>query len=136
MENKNNIIIYQGKNGEIQIQMDQKSDTVWARQEQIAELFEVDRTVATKHINNIIKSGEVDEKSNVQKMHIPNSDKPVKMYSLDIILAVGYRTNSGKAIKFRQWATTRLKEYLVQGYSINQSRLDELGKTIQLLTEK
>lgn len=137
MENKNNnIIIYQGKNGEIQIQMDQKSDTVWARQEQIAELFEVDRTVATKHINNIIKSGEVDEKSNVQKMHIPNSDKPVKMYSLDIILAVGYRTNSGKAIQFRQWATTRLKEYLVQGYSMNQSRLDELGKTIQLLTTK
>lgn len=137
MENKNNnIIIYQGKNGEIQIQMDQKSDTVWARQEQIAELFEVDRTVATKHINNIIKSGEVDEKSNVQKMHIPNSDKPVKMYSLDIILAVGYRTNSGKAIQFRQWATTRLKEYLVQGYSMNQSRLDELGKTIQLLTAR
>ncbi len=133
MENKNNIVIYQGKNGEIQIQMDQKSDTVWSRQEQIAELFDIDRTVVTKHINNIFKSGETDEKSNVQKMHIPNSDKPVKFYNLDIILAVGYRTNSGNAIKFRQWATARLKEYLVQGYSINQSRLDELGQTIKLL---
>jgi death-on-curing family protein len=135
MENKNNIVIYQWKNGEIQIQMDQKSDTVWARQEQIAELFDIDRTVATRHINNIFKSGEIEEKSNVQKMHIPNSDKPVKFYNLDIILAVGYRTNSQNAIKFRQWATARLKEYLVQGYSVNQSRLDELGRTIKLLTD-
>ena len=116
--------------------MDQKSDTIWARQEQIAELFDIDRTVATKHINSILRSGEINEKSNVQKMHIPNSDKPVKLYNLDIILAVGYRTNSAKAIKFRQWATARLKEYLVQGYSNNQSRLDELGQTIRLLTEK
>jgi hypothetical protein len=115
--------------------MDQKSDTVWARQEQIAELFDIDRTVATRHINNIFKSGEIEEKSNVQKMHIPNSDKPVKFYNLDIILAVGYRTNSQNAIKFRQWATARLKEYLVQGYSVNQSRLDELGRTIKLLTD-
>lgn len=136
MENKNNIIIYQGKNGEIQIQIDQKSDTVWARQEQIAELFDIDRTVATRHINNIFKSGEIEEKSNVQKMHIPNSDKPVKFYNLDIILAVGYRTNSKNAIKFRQWTTARLKEYLVQGYSINQARLDELWQTIRLLAEK
>ena len=136
MDKKTNIFIYQGKNGEIQIQIDRDKDTVWARQDEIAELFDVDRTVATKHINNTIKSGEVDKKSNVQFLHIPNSDKPVKFYSLDIILAVGYRTNSANAIKFRQWATTKLKEYLVAGYSINQSRLDELGKTIRLLTEK
>lgn len=115
--------------------MDPKSDTVWARQEQIADLFDIDRTVATRHINNILKSGEIGEKSNVQKLHIANSDKPVKYYSLDMILAVGYRTNSGNAIKFRQWTTARLKEYLVQGYSMNQSRLDELGKTIRLLTD-
>lgn len=69
-------------------------------------------------------------------MHNAISDKPINLYSLDIILAVGYRTNSAKAIKFRQWATTRLKEYLVQGYSINQKRLDELGQTVRLLAEK
>lgn len=67
-------------------------------------------------------------------MHIANSDKPVKFYNLDVIIAVGYRTNSANAIKFRQLTTVRLKEYLVQWYSINQSRLDELGKTIKLLT--
>ncbi len=94
--------------------MNPKSDTVLARQEQITELFDIDRTVATRHINNIFKSGEIDEKSNVQKMHIANSDKPVKFYNLDVIIAVGYRTNSANAIKFRQLTTVRLKEYLVQ----------------------
>ena len=86
-------------------------------------LFEKDRTVITRHINNILKDKEVDEKSNVQKMHFPNSDKPVKLYSLDIILAVGYRTNSAKAIKFRQWSTKILKEYILNGYTINGKKI-------------
>lgn len=137
--NENNIIIYQGKNGEIQIQIDQKSDTVWARQEQIAELFDIDRSVVTKHIRNIINTDELDPEWVCAKFaHTANDEKTyqVMFYNLDMILAVGYRTNSKNAIKFRQWATARLKEYLVQGYSMNQSRLDELGQTIRLLTEK
>jgi death-on-curing family protein len=137
MENKNNnIIIYQWKNGEIEFRMDQEKDTIWATQANIVELFDVDQSVISRHIRNIFREGEVEEKSNMQKMHNAISDKPINIYSLDIILAVGYRTNSAKAIKFRQWATARLKEYLVQWYSINQSRLDELGQTIRLLTEK
>lgn len=139
MENKDNIIIYQGVNGEIQIQMDQKSDTVWARQEQIAELFSVDRTVVSKHIRNIINTDELGSDWVCAKFaHTAEDGKTyqVMFYNLDMILAIGYRTNSKKAIKFRQWATQRLKEYLVQWYSINQTRLDELGKTIKLLTEK
>ena len=136
MENNNQIIIYQGKSGEIEFKMDRKKDTIWATQANIVELFEVDQSVISRHIRNIFREGEVDEKSNMQKMHNAISDKPINLYSLDIILAVGYRTNSAKAIKFRQWATTRLKEYLVQGYSINQKRLDELGQTVRLLAEK
>lgn len=132
----NQIVIYQGKNGEIQIQMDQKNDTIWASQADIVEIFEVDQSVVSRHIRNIFQSGEADQKSNMQKMHNAISDKPINLYSLDMVLAIGYRTNSANAIKFRQWATTRLKEYLIQGYSINQSRLDELGQTIRLLTEK
>jgi hypothetical protein len=65
----------------------------------------------------------VDEKSNMQKMHIANSDKPVNFYSLDIVLAVGYRANSSKAIKFRQWATTVLKGYIQNGYAINSEKI-------------
>ncbi len=99
-----------------------------------------DRTVITRHINNILKDSEVDEKSNVQKMHIANSDKPVKFYSLDIILAVGYRTNSAKAIKFHQWATRVLKDYIIKGYALNQKRLQqqklqELEDTIKLIKQ-
>ncbi len=79
-------------------------ETLWATQAQIAEVFGVERSVVTKHIRNILKDGEIDEKSNVQKMHIANSDKPVATYSLDIILSTGYRTNSKIAIEFRKWA--------------------------------
>ena len=132
------IVIYE--NGNVELKTTIENETIWLRQNQIAELFDKDRTVITRHINNILKDKEVDEKSNVQKMHFANSDKPVKLYSLDIVLAVGYRTNSGKAIKFRQWATNILKNYLIKGYALNQERLkqqkfNELDKTIKLIKQ-
>jgi prophage maintenance system killer protein/prophage antirepressor-like protein len=133
---KNSIEIYDNGSVELEIQFD--GETIWLRQNEIAELFGKDRTVVTRHINNVLKDDEVEQKSNVQKMHIANSDKPVAFYSLDIILAVGYRTNSSKAIKFRKWATKILKEYLIKGYSINQKQfqqkqLTELTSTIELI---
>ena len=121
----NNVVIYQGKNGGIELRGDIKKETVWATQAQIAEVFGVERSVVTKHVRNIFKRGEVEEKSNVQKMHIPNSDKPVAFYNLDIILAIGYRTNSTRAIEFRKWATEVLRQHLVEGYTINRSRISE-----------
>src|SRR3989344_7049011 len=117
------IIIYQAKTGAIELRGDFTRETLWATQAQITEIFNIDRTVITKHIGNILKSGEVDEKRNVQKMHIANSDKPVAFYSLDIILAVGYRANSTRAIQFRRWATKTLHEHIVDGYTINKSRI-------------
>jgi hypothetical protein len=116
-----NIVIYQS--GEIELKIFVEDETIWLRQDEISLLFEKDRTVITRHINNILKDNEVDEKSNVQKIHIANSDKPVKRYSLDIILAVGYRTNSAKAIKFRQWATKVLKAYILNGYAVNSDKI-------------
>lgn len=127
MEKENKIIIYKSKNGKINLDVNFNKETVWMTQEQISVLFGVNRTVITKHINNIIKNEEIDEKSNVQKMHIPNSDKPVKFYNLDIILAVGYRVNTKKGIEFRKWSSSILKEYIIKGYSINQNRLKETG---------
>jgi prophage maintenance system killer protein/prophage antirepressor-like protein len=132
------IIIYD--DGNVELKTTIENETIWLNQKQIAELFGKDRTVITRHINNIFKDKEVNEKSNVQKMHFANSDKPVKLYSLDIVLAVGYRTNSGKAIKFRQWATNILKNYLIKGYALNQERLkqqkfNELDKTIKLIKQ-
>ena len=132
----NEIVIYEDGNIELPISFEEEN--FWLRQSEISELFGKDRTVITRHINKVLKDNEVDEKSNVQKMHIANSDKPVKFYSLDIVLAVGYRTNSSKSIKFRQWASKILKEHLIQGYSLNQKRLQQKGmqefnKAIELL---
>ncbi|MDD3032729.1 MAG: RhuM family protein, partial [Candidatus Pacebacteria bacterium] len=120
---KENIIIYQAENGEIRLRADFKKENIWATQAQIGELFDIERSVVTKHIKNILRDNEVDTKSNVQKMHITNSDKLVYIYSLDIILAVGYRAKSTKAIYFRKWVTKTLKEHIVKGYTINKKQL-------------
>ena len=129
------------KNGEIELDISVEDETVWLTQKQIAEIFQKDQSVISRHINNIFKDGEVDEKSNMQKMHIANSDKPVSFYSLDIVLAVGYRTNSSKAISFRKWATKVLKEYIYNGYIINSEkithqRFKELENDVTLLKQK
>jgi prophage maintenance system killer protein len=117
------IVIFQTKSGALELRGDYTKDTVWATQAQMAEVFGIDRSVVSKHINNLFKSKEVSEKSNVQKMHIANSDKPTALYSLDIILSVGYKTNSGRAIEFRQWATKTLKQHITQGYTIDPKRV-------------
>ncbi|MEK7654532.1 MAG: virulence protein RhuM/Fic/DOC family protein [Patescibacteria group bacterium] len=117
------LVIYQASSGAIEFRGDFERDTIWATQAQIANVFQIDRSVVTKHIRNIFKDREISEKSNVQKMHIPNSDKSVAFYSLDIILAVGYRANSKKAIEFRQWATKTLREHITKGYTINRKQI-------------
>ncbi len=119
------VVIYQAKNGAIELKGDFERENIWATQAQIAEVFGIERSVVTKHINSIIKTSEVDQKRNVQKMHIANSDKPVSFYSLDIILSVGYKTNSARAIEFRKWANKTLKEHLLNGYTINRNRISE-----------
>lgn len=121
MENISNIVLY--NDGELELKVSLNEETIWLRQDEISLLFTVDRTSVTKHINKILQDNEVEENSNVQKMHFANSDKPVKIYSLDIILAVGYRTNSSKAIKFRKWATSILKNYIKNGYVINGEKI-------------
>ncbi len=120
---KNNVIIYQAKSGAIELRGDFSHETIWATQRQIVNLFNVDQSVVSRHIRNIFKDGEIEEKSNMQKMHIANSDKPVVFYALDVILAVGYRANSRVAIEFRQWATKTLRGYIVDGFAINKKQI-------------
>ena len=121
------IVIYRSERGNVTLRADISKETIWATQAQIAELFGIDRTVVTKHIHNLLKDKEIAEKSNVQKMHIANSDKPVSLYSLDVVLSVGYRTNSKQAIAFRQWATETLHEYIIHGMAINTERIKKLN---------
>ena len=104
---KNKIILFEDQN--IKLEVNMQDETVWLTLEQMAKLFEKDRTVITRHINNIFKEEEVEEKSNVQKMHFPNSDKPVSLYSLDVIISVRYRVKSQNGIIFRKWANKLLK---------------------------
>jgi hypothetical protein len=127
------ILIYQAPDGQTQLEVQMDNQTVWLTQAQMALLFQRERSVITKHLQNVFAEGELEEKSNVQNLHIANSDKPVAFYNLDVIISVGYRVKSQRGTQFRQWATQRLKEYLVQGYSLNQKRLDELDKMVQMI---
>lgn len=128
----NEIIIYHA-NKSTQIDVKFVNNTVWLTQDQMVDLFKRDQSVISRHIRNTFKEKELKQKSNMQKMHIPNSDKPVTLYSLDVIISVGYRVKSLQGTQFRIWATQKLKEILVQGYAINQKRLDELQQTVQLI---
>lgn len=118
MKNQNEIIVYE-PDDVIRLDVVIKDETVWLTQSQLSCLFERDRSVITKHINNIFKEKELDAGSNVHFMHIANSDKPVKIYSLDVIISVGYRIKSNKGTQFRIWANKVLKEYLLKGYVMN-----------------
>ncbi len=123
IKKRNQIIIYQTQKGAIELKGDIENETIWASQAEIVELFKVDQSVVSRHIRNIFKDRELDKKSNMQKMHIANSDKPVNFYSLDVVLAVGYRTNSKLAIEFRKWATKVLSSYITEGFAINKKRV-------------
>ncbi|MFH1207138.1 MAG: virulence protein RhuM/Fic/DOC family protein [Patescibacteria group bacterium] len=117
------MIIYQAKSGAIELRGDFTHETIWATQAQIVRLFGVDQSVVSRHINNLFADGEINKKSNMQKMHNAKSDKPVALYSLDVILGVGYRTNSKVAIEFRKWATKMLRGYIVNGFAINKNHI-------------
>jgi hypothetical protein len=127
MEQESNILIYQTEDGVTKIETRLENETVLLTQTQMAELFQKDRSVITKHIGNVFAEGELDVESNVQNLHIANSDKPVKFYNLDVIISVGYRVKSLQGTKFRQWATQRLREYIVKGFTMNDELLKQAG---------
>jgi len=123
--------IYQSEDGSLELSVTVSDETVWLSQYQMQTLFGRERSVITKHINNVFKDDELAEKSNVQKMHIANSDKPVKYYSLDVVISVGYIVKSVQGVKFRQWATRTLKSHLLKGFSINENRLHENASELE-----
>ena len=130
----NELVIFETKDNDIKLDVPVDRDTVWLTQAQMTELFNVDRTVITRHVNNVFKEQELIKESNVQKMHIANSDKPVQFYSLEVIISVGYRVKSQRGVEFRQWANKILKQYVIQGYAINEKRLQALEKTVDIQT--
>ena len=133
-KDKFDLVRFTDNDFELDVRADSENETVWLTQDEMGLLFDVDRTRITRHINNIIKDGELNKKSNVRKTHFANADRPVSLYSLDMIISVGYRVRSPRGVKFRIWANKILKDYLIQGYAINQKRLDALNKTIEVQT--
>ena len=127
---KNEIIIFENQNVKLEVSM--KDETVWLTQAQIAKLFDRDVGVISRHIKNVFEE-ELDEKSNLQKMQIANSDKLVNFYNLDVIISVGYRVKSKNGVIFRKWANKILKDYLIKGYVVNEKRLEYLEKTVKLI---
>ncbi len=136
----NEIIIYQTADNQTQIEVQFEEETVWLTQQQIADVFGTQRPAITKHLKNIFLSGELDEdsvRSILEHTAVDGKKYKTQFYNLDAILSVGYRVNSGRATQFRQWATQRLKDYLVQGYALNQKRLattmHQLEQAIKLI---
>ena len=121
---ENQVVVYQ-PDETVRLDVRLEENTVWLTQGQMTELFQRDRTVITRHINNVFAEGELDEKSNVHFLHIPFSDKPIKVYSLNVIISVGYRVKSPRGTQFRIWATNVLREYLLRGYAFSL-RLNQL----------
>ena len=139
METK--IVIYEDANGEIKLDVSLENDTLWLSQKQLEVLFDRDKSVISRHIKNIFKDEELDKNSVVAKNATTATDGKiyqVEYYNLDMIISLGYRVNSKRATSFRVWATKILKDYIINGYSINNKRLQqkwlkELNETISLL---
>ncbi len=141
MNTENQIVIYTSPDNHTEVTVKMQDDTVWLTQAQMAELFDKHPETIREHLKNIFFEDELDSSATsrkfleVRKEGQREVSREIEHYNLDAIISVGYRVNSKRGTAFRIWATQRLREYLIQGYSINQSRLDELGKTIKLLTD-
>lgn len=127
------ILLYETPDHEVRLDVTTDCDTVWLNRAQLAELFDRDISVVGRHINAVFNDKELDKKSNVQIMHIPNSDKPVEYYNLDVIISVGYRVKSQRGVEFRRWANGVLKDYIIKGYAVNNKRIEQIGEVIRIM---
>jgi hypothetical protein len=124
-----NITIYQSNDGKISFNVNVFNETVWLTQKQMANLFDKDRKTITEHINNVYKEGELEKKSTswdfqlVQKEGDRDITRDIEHYNLDVIISVGYRVKSKRGTQFRQWATNILKQYMMNGFAINEIRI-------------
>lgn len=131
----NEIVVFKDNEIELNVNLSTEENTVWLNVNQMALLFDKDEKTIRKHINNVFRDKELDENNNTQKMRVVGVKQLVSFYTLDVIISVGYRVKSRRGIIFRQWANKVLKQYLVQGYVVNEKRLKALNKTVQIQSE-
>lgn len=125
------VVLYRAEDGKTALDVRLAGETVWLTQAQMVKLFGRDQSVISRHVTNVFKEKELDQKSNMQKMHIASSDKPVVFYSLDTIISVGYRVKSKRGTQFRIWATQTLKEHLTRGYTLNRQRFEQNARELE-----
>ena len=128
---KNEIVLFTDGDINLEVELSPELETVWLTQKQMEVLFDIKHATVSEHISNIIASGELDETSVGFSDKSSGGRKP-KIYNLDMILSVGYRVNSKRGIAFRRWANSVLKQYVIQGYAINEKRLQALERTIDI----
>ncbi len=135
MENNSQIVLFEDENIKLQVPVSPEQETVWLTLDQMASLFEKDRSVIGRHVRNIFKEGELDENTSGQILpeSIGENHRPTKVFNLDVIISVGYRVKSKRGIAFRKWANSVLKEYLLKGYAVNQNRLNQLDQVLQIM---
>lgn len=133
MDKNNEIVLFETEDRSVSLPVTVENETVWLSQAQMIELFERDQSVISRHINNVFKENEVDKESNMHFLHIANADRPVAVYSLDVIISVGYRVKSQRGVEFRKWANTVLKQYIMKGYAVNTNRINQLGEVIRIM---
>lgn len=133
MSDIRDIVLFETEDRNITIDVAFDEETVWLDQSQMIELFQRDQSVISRHINNVFKENEVDKESNMHFLHIPNSDKPVAYYSLDVVISVGYRVKSKRGVEFRIWANNVLKDYIIKGYAVNNNRINQLGEMVRIM---
>lgn len=131
----NEIVVFKDNEIELNVNLSTEENTVWLNANQMALLFDKDEKTIRKHINNVFRDKELDENNNTQKMRVVGVKQLVSFYTLDVIISVGYRVKSQRGIIFRQWANKVLKQYLLQGYVVNEKRLQALNKTVQIQSE-
>lgn len=133
MNKNSDIILFEAEDNSISLPVMLEDETVWLSQAQMIELFGRDQSVISRHINNVFRENEVDRESNMHFLHIANADRPVAYYSLDVIISVGYRVKSLRGVEFRRWANKILKQYILQGYAVNNNRINQLGEVIRIM---
>ncbi len=130
---KNELVIFEARDGAIKLDVNVSNEMVWLTANQMAALFERDEKNIRKHINNVFSEGELELENNTQKMRVVNVKQPVKFYSLDVIISVGYRVKSQRGVEFRRWANSVLKDYIIKGYAVNDTRMNQLNEVIRVM---
>lgn len=137
IENRGEIIIYRAEDNTVQLDVRMENETVWLSTSQMAALFNKEESNIRRHILNVFRDEEVSRDNNVHFLHVNGVKKPVPYYSLDVVLSIGYRVNSKRAIAFRQWSTKILKEFIIKGYAINEKlrreQLSDLRQLVQIV---